>query len=83
MQKKSMAMMMIACLLLLPIMSLAPSVGKVFLGTAWIANCSDRNDNAYFGLGAILTDGIYAGIATAVGVTSAPVLIGIGVGIAL
>lgn len=82
MQKKSMAMILIACLLMLPMLSLAPAMGKVFIGVAYLANCSDRGDNAIFGIGGAMTS---SGLATLAGIAGASGAVtgGIGFGVAL
>ena len=82
MQKKSMAIILIACLLLIPVLSFAPSVGNVFLGAMWLANDTDRNNNFYMGLGGLMSGSGYAALAGIAGASlAASTGIGIGVGL--
>lgn len=82
MRKKSMAIILVACLLLLPVLSLAPSLGEVFIGVAWYVNSSNRNTNLIMGVAGAITSsgyGVLAGLAGATAVVSG----GIGLGVAL
>ena len=77
-----MAIILVACLLLLPVLSLAPSVGKAFIAVAWVANCSNRNDNAVMGVAGLITGSGYAALAGVAGATlAASTGIGLAVGL--